>query len=63
MSDKRDRDEIARSNDTIIVPATDSESPDFWLVTRSDEELGIHLSELHDLMHALHDLHDLAHEH
>lgn len=63
MPDKSDRTVVAEANEIKIVPASEDEAPDYWLLSGRGDEFPIHLSELHDVMHAIHHLHDEAHHH
>lgn len=63
MTSKFERNAVAQYNEIKIVSAEEGEAPDFWLTGPNGAEFPIHLTQLHDILHALDDLHDKAHHH
>lgn len=63
MSDKGGRDPVVDASPFEIVPATEDEGPDFWLLRDDTDPFPIHLAELHTLMGAIDALHGAAHHH
>lgn len=63
MGERSKRSPVAAAAPFTIVPASDDEEPEYWLLRDGRDDFPLHLAELHDLMDAIEAFHDAAHPH
>ena len=57
---KFDREPIVRRGGTEVVEATETESPDYWILGDNGEEYGVFASDIDDLLHVVKHLRNVA---